>query len=145
MDKVDWVIVSETGQGKFSNKVEVNDYALIADEPKEYGGDAGGPSPYDFLLAGLGACTSMTLRSYADLKKIPLEKTIVKLSHEKIYAKDCENCEEQTSKIDRINRIIELQGNLTAEQREKLLDIANKCPVHRTLTSTVQIKTELAE
>lgn len=137
------VIVKEIGEGKFIQEVTIGDHVLIADEPTAVGGDNRGPSPYDFILTGLGACTSMTLRMYADLKKIPLKKTTVKLSIEKIYASDCANCEDKNARIDHITRQIELEGELSEEQRAKLLEIANKCPVHRTLTSKILISTEL--
>ena len=97
------------------------------------GGNGSGPSPYEYLLAGLGACTSMTIRLYADLKKIPLERVSVLLKHDKIHAVDCEECETKEGKIDRIDREITLEGDLSAEQRAKLMEIADKCPVHRTL------------
>lgn len=139
------VTVQESGLGRFQQDVLIGDHLLIADEPVTSGGNNAGPSPYDFILAGLGACTAMTLRMYANLKKIPLTKVIVKLSIEKIHAKDCENCAENAVKIDHITRIVELQGELNAEQRAKLLDIANRCPVHRTLTSTISITTKLVE
>lgn len=137
------VIVSESGKGKYTQEITIGIHTLIGDEPVENGGNNSGPSPYDFLLAALGSCTSMTLRMYAELKKIPLKKVIVKLQHEKIHTKDCTDCENSNSKIDHINRQIELQGNLTEDQRKKLLEIANKCPVHRTLTSEIDITTEL--
>lgn len=137
------IIVNESGKGKFTQEIVIGNHRLTADEPVAYGGNNLGPSPYDFLLAGLGACTSMTLRMYADLKKIPLERTSVKLTYEKIHAKDCTDCENSNAKIDHIDRKIELHGNLSQEQREKLLEIANKCPVHRTLTSKILITTEL--
>jgi putative redox protein len=137
------VIVSESGEGKFTQEIVVGDHKLIADEPIGSGGNDLGPSPYDFLLAALGSCTSMTLRMYADLKKIPLSKVIVRLQYAKIYAKDCADCENSNSKIDHIDRQIELQGDLTEDERKKLLEIANKCPVHRTLTSKIDITTAL--
>jgi putative redox protein len=138
------VIVQESEKGRLTQEITVGTHTLWADEPKIYGGNDHGPSPYDFILAGLGACTSMTLRLYADMKKIPLTKVVVKLTIEKIYATDCENCENPQSKIDHISRTIELHGDLTVDQRAKLLDIANKCPVHRTLTSKISITTLLA-
>lgn len=139
------VIVQESGEGKFSQQIKIGHHTLIADEPKEVGGNDLGPSPYDFLLAGLGACTSMTLRLYANLKKIPLKKITVQLSIEKQYVKDCENCEEENARIDHITRQIVLEGNLDDLQRKKLLEIANKCPVHRTLTSKIIISTQLID
>lgn len=137
------VIVTESGKGKLTQEITIGSHVLIADEPIENKGNDLGPSPYDFLLAALGACTAMTLRMYADFKKISLKKIIVRLQHEKIYAKDCAECGNTTSKIDHIDRQIELQGDLSEEQRQKLLEIANKCPVHRTLTSNMTITTEL--
>jgi putative redox protein len=138
------VIVQESEKGRLTQETIVGTHILWADEPKTQGGNDHGPSPYDFILAGLGACTSMTLRLYADMKKIPLTKVVVRLTIEKIYAVDCENCENSQAKIDHITRTIELHGTLTVEQKAKLLDIANKCPVHRTLTSKISITTALA-
>jgi putative redox protein len=138
-------IVSESGKGRYAQEIIIGTHVLTADEPAQSGGNDLGPSPYDFLLSALGACTSMTLRMYAELKKIPLQKVIVKFQHEKIYAKDCADCDNSNSRMDHINRQIELQGDLTEEQREKLLEIANKCPVHRTLTSKISITTELVK
>ncbi|MFI4919868.1 MAG: OsmC family protein [Legionellales bacterium] len=136
-------IVKESGSGKFTQEIIIGKHKLIADELLINGGNDTGPSPYDFLLSALGSCTSMTLRVYADFKKIPLQKTVVILKYEKIYIEDCSNCEDPKSKIDHITRRIELHGDLTQEQREKLLAIANQCPVHRTLTSKILITTEL--
>lgn len=138
-------IVRESGKGKFAQEIIIGTHVLIADEPVANGGDDTGPSPYDFLLAALGSCTSMTIRMYAQFKNIPLEKIIVKLQHDKIHVDDCSDCENANSKIDHIDRQIELQGNLTEEQRLKLLDIANKCPVHRTLSSKILITTALVK
>lgn len=138
------VIVKESGKGKYTEEITVGNHILTADEPVANGGNDTGPSPYDFILAGLGACTAMTLRMYADFKKIPLKKVTVNLSHEKVYAEDCENCaNNNNAKMDHISRLIHLEGDLSEDQRSKLLKIANQCPVHRTLTSTITIDTKL--
>ena len=113
----------------------MGDHRLIIDEPKEFGGDGKGPNPYDLLLASLGGCTAMTIISYAKRKDIPLEGVRIRLQHGKIYAEDCEECTVKEGKLDQITREIHLQGPLTDEQRERLLEIATRCPVHRTLTS----------
>ena len=139
------VTVQETGQSKFQQEVTVGPHHLIADEPASAGGEDSGPNPYDFLLTGLGACTSMTMRMYADRKSLPLDRVTVTLNHSKIYAKDCEECETKTGMLDQIERVIAIEGNLDAEQRSKLMEIADKCPVHRTLTSEVRIVTRAAE
>ncbi len=138
-------VVTETRDGQFTQKIMIGNHVLIADEPIINGGQDTGPSPYDFLLAALGSCTSMTLRMYSKLKKFPLEKITVRLKHEKIHTDDCIGCENSGSKIDQIERLIELEGALTEEQRTQLLEIANKCPVHRTLTSKIIIVTKLIE
>jgi putative redox protein len=135
------VVVTETGRGKFQQAVVIGPHRLIADEPVAAGGLDSGPGPYDFLLAGLGACTSMTLRIYAEHKQLPLERVSVTLSHAKIHAQDCEECETKEGKIDRIDRAITLTGNLNDEQRARLMEIADKCPVHRTLHSEINIRT----
>jgi uncharacterized OsmC-like protein len=138
------VTVQETRKGDFTQIISVGGkHALRADEPLAYGGKDTGPTPYDFLLSGLGACTTMTIRMYADRKKIPLEIASVTLQHDKIHAQDCEGCEEKGSKVDKITRVITLQGNLTDEQRQSLLAIAEKCPVHRTLHSKVMVESTL--
>jgi putative redox protein len=111
----------------------------MADEPGEAGGTDTGPSPYELVLAGLGACTSMTISMYARRKQWPLEDVIVRLKHSRMYARDCEECETKEGMLDRIEREIVLTGPLTEEQRARLLEIANKCPVHRTLTSQIRI------
>ncbi len=135
------VIVRETRRGLFQQEVISGPHHLLADEPKNVGGLDSGPGPYDLLLAALGACTSMTLRLYADRKKLPLTRTIVRLRHHRIYATDCAECETKEGMIDRIERVITLEGDLDARQRAQLIDIANKCPVHRTLTSEIDIRT----
>lgn len=135
------VLVRETGNGKFQQEVVSGPHRFLADEPVKAGGTDSGPGPYDLLVAALGACTSMTIRLYADLKNIPLKRTTVRLRHEKIYAKDCAECETKEGKIDHIDRTITFEGDLTDEQRARLLAIADKCPVHRTLESEVHIHT----
>ena len=138
------VLVRETREGKFSNQVFAGPHVIHADEPISAGGLDTGLSPYDLLCAALGACTSMTLRAYADLKSIPLERVSVELQHAKIHAVDCTECETREGKIDRIDRSITLEGKLDSQQRAKLLEIADKCPVHRTLHSEVLIRTQLS-
>ena len=139
------VLVRETREGKFTNQVIVGRHVVRADEPVAAGGLDTGLSPYELLCAALGACTAMTLRLYADLKGIPVERISVELKHEKIHAADCAECETREGKIDRIERLIGLEGNLDELQRNKLLEIANKCPVHRTLHSEVVIPTRVAD
>ena len=138
------VLVTETGTGKFTQQVRVGSHRFLADEPTSVGGDDAGPSPYDLLLAALGTCTAMTLRLYADRKKWPLERVGVVLHHDKIHADDCEACETQSGKIDRIAREIQLSGNLDEDQRKRLMEIADRCPVHRTLHSEILIETGLS-
>ncbi|HVY56258.1 MAG TPA: bifunctional alpha/beta hydrolase/OsmC family protein [Xanthobacteraceae bacterium] len=135
------VVVRETGQGRFQQEVTMGAHRLIADEPAEAGGLDSGPSPYDLLLAALGACTSMTLRLYAERKGIPLERVRVDLKRSRIHALDCETCETREGMLDRIERVVTLDGDLDADQRNRLLEIADKCPVHRTLTSEIDIRT----
>mgnify|MGYP005839687065 CR=1 FL=1 len=140
-----YVVVAEAGSGKFLQAIDANGHRMVADEPFPVGGDNRGPTPYGLLLAGLGACTSMTIRMYADRKKLPLEHVSVKLTHDKIHADDCADCETNTGKIDEIVREIEIRGDLDDEQRDKLLEIADKCPVHRTLHSEVRVRTRRAD
>jgi uncharacterized OsmC-like protein/pimeloyl-ACP methyl ester carboxylesterase len=135
------VLVRETGQGRYQQEVLSGPHRFLADEPVKVGGGDTGPGPYDLVLAGLGACTSITLRIYAEHKKLPLSRVSVRLSHNKIHAEDCENCETKEGMIDHIERAITLEGDLTPEQRKRLMEIADKCPVHRTLESEVEIKT----
>jgi putative redox protein len=135
------VLVRETRRGKFQQEVIVGRHRLLADEPVSSGGMDSGLGPYDFLLAGLGACTSMTLRLYADRKQLPLQQTSVRLRHNKIHAADCADCETKEGMLDRIELAITLDGELNAEQRVSLMEIADKCPVHRTLESEIDIRT----
>jgi putative redox protein len=141
---VEGVRIVETRQGKFAQDVYAGPHRLRADEPVAAGGDDSAPTPYDLLVAALGTCTAMTIRLYADAKQIPLERVIIDLKHGKVHAADCAECETREGKVDRIDRVITLEGELDAAQREKLLEIANKCPVHRTLQSEIWIPTSLA-
>ncbi|MBT4879968.1 MAG: alpha/beta fold hydrolase [Alphaproteobacteria bacterium] len=138
-------VMVESTESKFTQDISTGRHHLLADEPKSFGGNDLGPSPYDYLLAGLGACTSMTIRLYADHKKIPLKGVRVHLKIDKIHAQDCEDCETKEGKIDLIERTVVLKGDLTEEQRQGCLRIADKCPVHKTLTSEVKIQTRLEE
>jgi len=135
------VVVRETRHGAFQQEITAGPHRFLADEPIAAGGFGSGPGPYDLLLAALGACTSMTLRLYADRKQLPLERTRVRLRHSRIYAADCANYETKDGMLDRIDRIISLDGELDGEARKRLLEIADKCPVHRTLTSEIDIRT----
>jgi putative redox protein len=137
----DAVVVTETRQGRFQQGIKVGRHRLLADEPVKVGGTDSGPNPYDFLLAGLGACTAMTIRMYAERKSLPLDRVSVALRHGKIHAEDCADCETKEGMIDRIERAITFEGELDQEQRKRLLEIADKCPVHRTLTSEIDIRT----
>ena len=139
------VVVRETRNGKFQQTVTVGPHQLLADEPLAAGGDDTGLGPYDFLLAALGACTSMTMRLYADRKSLPLERTTVTLKHSKIHAEDCAECETKAGMLDQIERVIAMEGPLDADQRKKLMEIADKCPVHHTLTSEVRILSRAAD
>ncbi|TCP48464.1 putative redox protein [Tamaricihabitans halophyticus] len=135
-----YVVVSENGEGAYGQSISAGTHEFPADEPRPIGLDTG-PSPYDLLLAALGACTSMTLRMYAERKKLPLEQVTVALRHEKVHAKDCAECESTEGKVDRIDRTVRLVGELTDQQRARLLEIADSCPVHRTLRSETVIHT----
>jgi uncharacterized OsmC-like protein len=139
------VIVAETREGKFTQVIAAAGHEMRADEPQSVGGFGSAPGPYDLLLSALGACTAMTIRMYADLKKIPLVRASVRLKHEKIHAADCADCETREGKIDRIEREITLEGGLDHAQRAKLMEIADKCPVHRTLHSEVKVVTRAAK
>ncbi|MBS1145124.1 MAG: OsmC-like protein [Proteobacteria bacterium] len=129
------VVVAENGQGRYQQAVTVGQHQLVADEPVSVGGADAGPAPFDFVMAGLGACTSMTLRMYAERKGLPLTGISVTLNHEKTTVDGVSR--------DRITRSITLDGELSDEQRQRLLDIANKCPVHRALSQSLLIESSL--
>jgi putative redox protein len=135
----------ERGPGAFTVDIRAGRHQWVGDEPASVGGDDLGPGPYDMLTAALGACTAMTLRMYARQKQWPLDKVTVELAHSKIHAKDCAECETRDGKVDRIERFVTITGALDAEQRQRLLEIADKCPVHRTLHSDVLVVTRAAD
>ena len=130
---------------KFAQYVRSDGHNWLADEPAKVGGKNSGPDPYEHLLAALGACTSMTLRMYAERKQLPLSHVKVELSHGRDYVQDCEDCEDNPRQIEVIDRQVMLQGDLSRAQRERLLQIADRCPVHRTLHAELQVKTRLVE
>ena len=135
------VVVAEAGVGKFAQHVTVGPHGFLADEPESVGGNDSGPTPYDLLLAALGTCTSMTLRMYAERKGLPLRHVEVRLSHDKIHVDDCEQCETESGRVDRVKRVISMDGELDSDQRKRLLEIADKCPVHKTLHSEIVVET----
>ncbi len=138
-------IIARTGKTGFRTEIIANGHDLVADEPISVGGANSGPTPYDLLVSALGACTGMTIRMYADRKKLPLDSIVVRLRHEKIHVQDCQDCEDSTRKIDFIEREIELKGDLDQPTRQSILEIANRCPVHKTLESRSRIASKLKE
>jgi putative redox protein len=135
----------ETTGSSYVEEISVGDHRLLADEPSEAGGTDAGPGPYELLLAALGSCTCITVRMYAKRKRWPLEAVQVALTHVRVHSEDCAACETEVRLIDQIEVEIAFSGDLSAEQRQKLLAIADKCPVHRTLTSKVKINTRMAQ
>jgi uncharacterized OsmC-like protein len=137
-------VVVRGGPTGFRQEIEAGTYHFVADEPAAFGGTGTGPTPYDLLLGALGACTSMTLRLYAERRKWPLEGVTVRLRHQRIHRDDCVNCEKKDASLERVERVLELSGPLTDEQRARLLDIAERCPVHQTLQHNLEVHTTLA-
>jgi uncharacterized OsmC-like protein/fermentation-respiration switch protein FrsA (DUF1100 family) len=137
----DVVVVTESDARPYGQRITAGGHQVVADEPAAIGGADSGPTPYDLLLAGLGACTAITVRMYADRKGWPLRQTTVRLRHQRIHAKDCADCETRTGQMDQIERELQFEGELTDFQRARLLDIAERCPVHRTLHSEVLVST----
>lgn len=133
------------GQNGFTSEVKTSDHHFQADEPIALGGNNQGPNPYELLLSSLGACTAITMKMYASRKEWALEKVVVELSYSKDYHEDCVSCENTNAKVDIIQRKIHIEGDLDEKQMERLMKIADKCPVHKTLTSETIIKTTLAE
>lgn len=139
----DYRVVAYIGQDHYQTHINASGHSIVADEPLSVGGSNLGPTPYDLLNASLGACTAMTLRMYADRKKWPLAGVKVTLKHEKVHVEDCKECETRDKKIDQIERELILEGPLDEQQRSRLLEIADKCPVHRTLHSEIKVVTIL--
>ncbi|QCB45288.1 alpha/beta fold hydrolase [Hydrogenophaga sp. PAMC20947] len=139
------VLVSERGTGRFTQTVAAGRHQFLMDEPASMGGDDEGPAPYEMLNAALGACTAMTVRMYANRKGWPLESVRVALVHDKVHASDCAACETEDGRIDRIVRVVELKGDLSEEQRARLMEMADRCPVHQTLHAEVEIITRAGE
>jgi uncharacterized OsmC-like protein/alpha-beta hydrolase superfamily lysophospholipase len=137
----DVVVVTESGARPYGQRITAGGHQLVADEPAAIGGADTGPTPYDLLLAGLGACTAITVRMYADRKGWRLRRTTVRLRHRRIHASDCASCETTTGQLDQIERELQFEGELTDDQRARLLNIAERCPVHRTLHSEVLVST----
>ncbi|WP_410672430.1 OsmC family protein [Amycolatopsis sp. cmx-4-68] len=138
------VVVTASGDGTYTQQVATASHTLLVDEPTALGGADAGPNPYELLLASLGSCTAITLRMYADRKGIPLTRSTIRLRHDRIHAQDCERCETERGMLSRITREIELEGDLDDDQRARLMLIADKCPVHRTLSSEIAIETREA-
>lgn len=138
MESIETVVV-RSGASGFRTAILARGHTLVADEPVALGGTDEGPTPYDYLTAALGACTAMTIRMYADRRGWPLESVTVRLQHSRIHERDCEECETSSVGIDRLEREVELLGTLTAEQRARLLRIADRCPVGQTLTRGMRI------
>jgi putative redox protein len=137
-------VVVRGGAAGLQQRIEAGPHQWVADEPVSVGGGGTGPTPYDLLLGALGACTSMTLRLYADRRKWPLQGVVVRLRHHRVHRDDCVNCETKDASIERVERLLELKGQLTEEQRTRLLDIAERCPVHQTLKHAMEVHTTLA-
>jgi len=135
--------VVRIGKTNYSTEIVARSHSILADEPKKYGGKDSGVTPYELLLASLGSCTAITLRMYANRKKWDLDEVLVHLEHFKQHAEDCISCEESPAKIDKFVRTIELKGDLTSKEQQRLLEIANRCPVHRTLENKIEIETIL--
>ncbi|MGD9182714.1 MAG: alpha/beta fold hydrolase [Desulfobacterales bacterium] len=142
-DKTDTQVIARIGKSGYATDIMAEGHSLVADEPISMGGSGLGPAPYNYLLSGLGACTAITLRMYSDRKQWPLDGVTVKLNHQKIHAADCEICETKEGKLDQIEREIELAGPLDDQQKQRLMQIADRCPVHRTLHSEIIVKSKL--
>jgi putative redox protein len=140
-----WTITVHGSAAGFAQEIAIGQHRLVADEPVSVGGTDTGPNPYDLLLAALGSCTSMTVAMYARRKRWPLESVTVRLSHSKVHAADCAEAETKVGLLDHVHRDVAFSGPLSEDQRARLLDIARKCPVHRTLESEIVIETHLID
>lgn len=137
-------VMVNSGLVRYAQNISVGPHLLQADEPRDSAGNDVGPNPYELLLSALGACTSMTLCMYAEQKQWPLRGVQVRLTHSKLYAEDCVACDTKRGTLDQIDAEISLIGDLSEDQRQRLMEIADRCPVHRTLVSEIQIRTRLA-
>ena len=135
------VVVTDAGTGRYTQTITTGRHLLTADEPVSVGGADAGPNPYELLLAALGACKSMTIRMYADRKGLPLQRTTVRLRYDRIHAKDCAQCEQNVGMLSRIRSEIDIEGPLNDQDRRRLVEIADRCPVHRTLSSEIAFET----
>ena len=133
------VVVTSTSSG-YAQTITARQHTLVADEPLAVGGTDTGPDPYELLLSSLGACTAITVRMYASRKQWPLATVSVRLSHQKVHASDCADCEQETGFVDLIEKHVELTGDLSPDQHARLREVADKCPVHRTLTGAMKIR-----
>jgi uncharacterized OsmC-like protein len=140
---VEGFVVARTNIDGFRTEVSAGNHAFLADEPVTIGGTDTGPTPYDLLSAALATCTSITLRMYARLKNIELRSATVAVRHGRVHAKDCTDCESVAGKIDEFQRVLTLDGDLTEEQRQRMLEIADRCPVHKTLHGEIKVRTTL--
>ncbi len=138
-------VLAERANGKFGTLIRTSEHSFLVDEPVAAGGLEAGPGPYDLLLAALGACTSMTLRLYAARESIPLEDVTVRLRHERNHPQDCASCDHAVTRIEAIFRTVTLKGPLDDAQRARLIELADKCPVHRTLSGQLHIHTDFAD
>ena len=138
-------VSTRTGKDGYTTEIVTGHHHLLADEPASVGGEDLGPNPYDYLLTALGACTGMTIKMYADHKGLPLDEVRVHLSHDKVHRQDCQDCDDKPVKIDHIKKWIEIEGDLDDAQRQRMLQIADRCPVHRTLHGEIEITTELKD
>lgn len=137
-------VVARTDAGGFETDIQLGPHRITADEPESVGGSNLGPTPYDLLSASLAACTTMTLQMYAKHKQLDLQSVTVTVTHDKIHAKDCADCETTGGRIDEFHRVLALEGKLTDAQQQRMLEIADRCPVHRTLHGEIKVRTELA-
>jgi uncharacterized OsmC-like protein/dienelactone hydrolase len=135
------VVVTDAATGRYAQTNAAGRHLLTADEPESVGGTDAGPNPYELLLAALGACTSMTIRMYADRKGLPLQRTTVRLRHDRVHAMDCAQCEQKVGMLSRIRREIDIEGPLSEQDRQRVIEIAGRCPVHRTLSSEIAFET----
>ena len=138
------VVHTHIGKTKYKVDMQAGPHQLVGDEPETNGGQDQGPDPYDYLLMSLGSCTAMTVRMYADHKEWPLEEVYVELLHDKVHAEDCEDCDKKKSKIDHIEKDVIVVGDLSEQQRDRLLEISERCPVHRTLKSDIKITSHIS-